>query len=176
VGSIRRTPPRAFQLAAMLAAAALAIPQLADARATSSSGGGTTPAAPTGLTASKATTNTAPALWWNAVTGAANYRVYRDGTQVAKLTSRSFSDTGRSRAFSGAIELALQNGGVVGFQAAGPRALTDCNRMAYSIDDGIRNYQMRFYEEAPSQVSQCQSLLLSGASSLQSRLAAQWGG
>ena len=81
-----------------------------------------------------------------------------------------------SSAFSGAVKLAMQNGGVVGFQAAGPKALTDCNQMAYSIDDGINNYQMRFYEAAPSQVSQCASLLLSGGGNLQSRLAARWGG
>jgi len=81
-----------------------------------------------------------------------------------------------SSAFSGAVKLALQNGGVVGFQAAGPKILTDCNRMAYSLDDGMQNYGMRFYEAAPSQISTCSSLLLSGGNNLQSRLAARWGG
>jgi fibronectin type 3 domain-containing protein len=81
-----------------------------------------------------------------------------------------------SSAFSGVIKLALQNGGVVGFQAAGPKLLSDCNRMAYSLTDGIQNYQMRFYEAAPSQINQCSSLLLTGANSLQARLASTWGG
>ena len=81
-----------------------------------------------------------------------------------------------SSAFSGAIKLALQSGGVVGFQAAGPKILSDCTRMAYSLNDGILNYQMRFYEAAPSQVNSCSSLLLTGSGNLQSRLAAKWGG
>ncbi|MGZ4482351.1 MAG: hypothetical protein ACXVY5_09100, partial [Gaiellales bacterium] len=49
-------------------------------------------AAPSGLTAATPTRN-APALRWGAVTGAARYRVYRDGTRVAAVTSTGYTDT-----------------------------------------------------------------------------------
>ncbi|MDX6547285.1 MAG: large repetitive protein [Gaiellales bacterium] len=81
-----------------------------------------------------------------------------------------------SGAYAGAILLALQSGGVVGFQAAGPKLLSDCGRMGYSLNDAVQNYQMRFYEAAPSQVSLCSPLLLTDVNNLQSRLAARWGG
>ncbi|MGD9955680.1 MAG: hypothetical protein AB7V23_06405 [Candidatus Nanopelagicales bacterium] len=50
------------------------------------------PAAPTGLTVTPG--NASNALTWTAVTGAASYRVYRNGTQVGTSATASYSDTG----------------------------------------------------------------------------------
>lgn len=49
------------------------------------------PAAPTGLTAVSPTK--APALSWNAATGATGYSVYRDGTHIATVTGTTYIDT-----------------------------------------------------------------------------------
>lgn len=53
----------------------------------------TAPAAPTGLAAPSPTK--APALTWNAVSGATQYKVYRDGgsTPIATVTQPSYTDT-----------------------------------------------------------------------------------
>ncbi len=50
------------------------------------------PAAPTGLVVTPG--NASNALTWTAVTGAASYRVYRNGTQVGTPATTSYSDTG----------------------------------------------------------------------------------
>ncbi|MGI5480340.1 chitinase [Streptomyces lavendofoliae] len=52
-----------------------------------------TPAAPTGLTAGRATATTAP-LTWSPVTGATSYHVYRGGTRVLTTTGPSATVTG----------------------------------------------------------------------------------
>ena len=49
--------------------------------------------APTGLTVT-GTTDTTVSLSWKAVAGAAAYAVHRDGTQVGRTTSTSYTDTG----------------------------------------------------------------------------------
>jgi hypothetical protein len=49
--------------------------------------------APTGVTVT-GTTNTSVSLSWNAVSGAASYNVYRNGTKVGAPTSMSYTDTG----------------------------------------------------------------------------------
>ncbi|MFJ6550736.1 PHB depolymerase family esterase [Streptomyces luteogriseus] len=49
--------------------------------------------APTGLTVT-GTTDTTVSLSWQAVAGAASYAVRRDGTQVGRTTSVSYTDTG----------------------------------------------------------------------------------
>jgi len=51
----------------------------------------TAPAAPTGLAAASPTK--APALSWNAVTGATGYSVYRDGAALATTTGTTYTDT-----------------------------------------------------------------------------------
>lgn len=60
-----------------------------------SGGGGSTIAAPTGVTASGATTSSM-VIGWNAVSGASGYHVYRNGSRVtsSKVTSTSFTDSG----------------------------------------------------------------------------------
>lgn len=50
------------------------------------------PSAPTGLSALTPTSN-APALTWNPVTGAVNYRVFRNGTQIATTVNPNFVDS-----------------------------------------------------------------------------------
>ncbi|MFJ8977817.1 PHB depolymerase family esterase [Streptomyces sp. NPDC102282] len=56
-------------------------------------GGGDGLPAPAGLKVTGVTDSTA-SLTWNAVTGAASYAVYRDGTKVTTTASASFTDTG----------------------------------------------------------------------------------
>ncbi|MCX3061588.1 extracellular catalytic domain type 1 short-chain-length polyhydroxyalkanoate depolymerase [Streptomyces beihaiensis] len=57
-------------------------------------GGGTSPLpAPTNLTVT-GTTDTSAALSWSAVSGAASYDLYRDGTKVGSTTSTGYTDTG----------------------------------------------------------------------------------
>jgi len=81
---------------------------LADVNATSrywhyydpTGGGGdtTAPTAPSGLVSSGHTTNTV-ALAWDAATdnvGVTGYQLYRDGTQIADQTGRTYSDSGLS--------------------------------------------------------------------------------
>lgn len=58
----------------------------------SGSGGGSLPA-PTGL-ATGAVTDTSVALTWNAVSGAADYAVFRDGSPVGTASGTSYTDTG----------------------------------------------------------------------------------
>jgi chitinase len=53
----------------------------------------TVPGAPAGLTVS-GTTSSSVSLSWNAVTGAASYNVYRDGTKVTSVTGTSATVSG----------------------------------------------------------------------------------
>ncbi|MFR9797404.1 PHB depolymerase family esterase [Streptomyces sp. MS06] len=63
-------------------------------------GGGTsTLPAPTGLTVTGTTDNTAT-LGWTAVSGAASYDVYRDGTKVGSTSSTGYTDSGLTSATS----------------------------------------------------------------------------
>ncbi len=71
---------------------------------TSTGGGGDTvaPTAPTGLAAGSATSTTIP-LTWSASTdnvGVTGYQVFRGTTQVATVTTRSYTDTGLAAATS----------------------------------------------------------------------------
>lgn len=50
-------------------------------------------AAPTGLAAGTVTSSTVP-LTWGAVSGAASYKVYRNGTIVSSPTTNSYTDSG----------------------------------------------------------------------------------
>jgi Beta-galactosidase len=71
-----------------------------------------------------------------------------------------------------AIQDALNNGGIVGFQS--DAAVTTCQQLAYAIDEGLNTYNMRFFEQ-PSSVS-CPTQLYSGTGNLQDRMAARFGG
>ncbi len=122
MGSIRRTPPRASFLAAVLAAVVLVLPQVADARVTSTSTGASAPAAPTGLTAGRTPTSIAPALSWNASSGAIGYRVYRNGSQVAKVTTPTYSDSGLT--VSGSYRYAVRSLSQSGLLSSASSAVT----------------------------------------------------
>jgi poly(3-hydroxybutyrate) depolymerase len=71
-----------------------AIKAMVDQLSSGGSGGGTLPA-PTGVTASGATSSSMT-IGWNAVTDAASYNVYRNGARsnTAPVTSTTFTDTG----------------------------------------------------------------------------------
>ncbi|MEU9089376.1 PHB depolymerase family esterase [Streptomyces sp. NPDC048428] len=56
-------------------------------------GGGDQLPAPTGVTVTGTTVNTA-SLSWNAVAGAASYAVHRNGTKIASPTATTYTDTG----------------------------------------------------------------------------------
>lgn len=88
------------------------------------------PSAPTGLRVSGVTTSTV-ALAWNASTddtGVTGYRVFRDGAQVAQVTTTSFTDTGLAagtahvyavRAVDAAGNVSATSGTVTGTTAPG---------------------------------------------------------
>jgi feruloyl esterase len=92
------------------------------------SGGGApgAPAAPTGL-AVTATTSSSVSLSWTAVSGAAGYHVYRDGTRVtgSAVTTTSYVDSGLASAttYSYAVS-AVSSGGVEGARSAAVSATT----------------------------------------------------
>jgi poly(3-hydroxybutyrate) depolymerase len=90
------------------------------------SGGGGTLAAPTSVTASNATESTMT-IAWDAVSGAAGYHVYRNGTQVdtSLITAISYVDTGLSSATSYAWSVAaVDSSGAVGSLSAAVTAST----------------------------------------------------
>lgn len=75
---------------------------------TSTPGGGSPPAAPTGLTAGTATSNSVP-LSWAAVSGATSYKVYRDGTAVAAPTGTTYTATGLSSSTTYSFQVSAVN-------------------------------------------------------------------
>jgi poly(hydroxyalkanoate) depolymerase family esterase len=82
--------------------------------------------APTGLAVGTVTSSSV-ALSWNAVSGAASYDVYRNGTQVntAAVTGTSYTDTGLSTGKSYSYTVAAVDGtGKVGAQSASVTATT----------------------------------------------------
>ncbi|MEV5926590.1 chitinase [Streptomyces cellulosae] len=68
----------------------------------------TVPATPTGLTVS-GTTASSVTLTWNAVSGAAGYTVYRDGTRVTAVTGTSATVTGLAASTSYSFQVAATN-------------------------------------------------------------------
>ncbi|OIK02195.1 extracellular catalytic domain type 1 short-chain-length polyhydroxyalkanoate depolymerase [Streptomyces monashensis] len=77
------------------------------------SGSGSLPA-PSGVTVT-GTTDTGASLSWNAVSGAASYDVYRDGTKAGSVTGTSYTDTGLSAGTSYRYTVAaVDSAGVVG--------------------------------------------------------------
>ncbi|GAB7184892.1 hypothetical protein ATKI12_4723 [Kitasatospora sp. Ki12] len=88
--------------------------------------GPTTPGlpAPSGLTATPAGAGSVT-LGWQAVSGAASYRVYRDGTQVGSTTDPSFTDTGLAAGTTyGYGVAAVDTTGAVGARSATVTATT----------------------------------------------------
>ncbi|MFF8941762.1 PHB depolymerase family esterase [Streptomyces sp. NPDC014864] len=86
-------------------------------------GSGSLPA-PTGLTVT-GTTDTSVSLSWNAVGGAASYRVYRGNTQVGAPTGTSFTDTGLSAGTTYSYTVAAVDGpGSAGAASAAVQATT----------------------------------------------------
>lgn len=90
-----------------------------------SGGGGTgTLPAPTGLTVG-ATTATTVALSWTPVTGAASYKVLRNGTAAGSPTSASFTDSGLTAGTSYTYTVqAVDSGGAAGPASAPVTATT----------------------------------------------------
>jgi hypothetical protein len=75
-----------------------------------------------------------------------------------------------------AITIALQNGGVVGFQTAGYGTINSAAEMQEVINDGITNYNMRFLETTPEAMDAFPDLLLNGPNNAQDQLRARFGG
>ncbi|MER7766667.1 PHB depolymerase family esterase [Kitasatospora sp. NPDC096140] len=83
--------------------------------------------APIGLTASPAGANSIT-LGWQAVSGAASYRVYRDGSQVAGTDGPSFTDTGLAAGTTyGYAVAAVDATGTVGARSTAVTATTSGN-------------------------------------------------
>ncbi|MEV0096876.1 PHB depolymerase family esterase [Streptomyces sp. NPDC050738] len=90
---------------------------------TSTDGGGSLPA-PTGLAAT-ASTGTSVSLSWNAVAGAASYRVHRGGTEVGSPTATTFTDSGLASGTTYSYTVAAVDGsGAVGAPSAAVQAAT----------------------------------------------------
>ncbi|AVH55289.1 MULTISPECIES: extracellular catalytic domain type 1 short-chain-length polyhydroxyalkanoate depolymerase [Streptomyces] len=86
-------------------------------------GGGTLPA-PSGLTVT-ATTDSSVSLTWNAVDGAASYRVYRGGSQAGTPSAASFTDTGLAPGTTYSYTVAAVDGsGQAGASSAAVQAAT----------------------------------------------------
>ncbi|WP_037863851.1 alpha/beta hydrolase family esterase [Streptomyces sp. NRRL S-340] len=89
----------------------------------SSGGEGSLPA-PSGVSVTS-TTDTGTSLSWNAVSGAASYNVYRNGTEVASPTATSYTDTGLSAGTSYSYTVAaVDSAGAVGTASAPVTATT----------------------------------------------------
>ncbi len=74
------------------------------------------------------------------------------------------------------ITIALQQGGVVGFQTAGNGTLNTAAGMQEVIDDGITNYNMRFLETQPETIDLFPGQLLTNPDSAEARLRSRFGG
>ncbi|MFB8771719.1 extracellular catalytic domain type 1 short-chain-length polyhydroxyalkanoate depolymerase [Streptomyces broussonetiae] len=80
--------------------------------------------APTGLTVTAAT-DSSVGLRWNAVSGAASYRVFRDGAKVAITTSTTYTDTGLATGTAyGYTVAAVDSSGATGATGAAVTATT----------------------------------------------------
>ncbi|MEU0601810.1 PHB depolymerase family esterase [Streptomyces sp. NPDC006393] len=89
----------------------------------SQGGPGSLPA-PSGLTVT-GTTDTGASLTWNAVSGAASYNVYRNGTKAGSATGTTYTDTGLSAATSYRYTVAaVDSSGAVGASSSPVTATT----------------------------------------------------
>ena len=74
------------------------------------------------------------------------------------------------------MQVALRNGGIVGFQTAGNGILNTAAKMREVISDGISNYNMRFLETSPEAVDAFPDPLLTNGDSAQNQLLQRFGG
>ncbi|MET9269639.1 cellulose binding domain-containing protein [Kribbella sp. NPDC003557] len=74
----------------------------------SGGGGGTVPAAPTGL--SGTSTASSVSLTWSAASGATSYNVYRNGTKVGSPTGTSYTDSGLTANTTYSYQVSASNG------------------------------------------------------------------
>jgi hypothetical protein len=70
-------------------------------------GGGTVPGAPGGLTGTS--TSSSVSLSWSAVSGAASYNVYRNGTKVGSPSGTSYTDTGLTASTAYSYQVSASN-------------------------------------------------------------------
>ena len=80
-----------------------------------------------------------------------------------------------SAAAAQTLQVALQNGGVVGFQTAGNGILNTAAKVREVIADGVSNYNMRFLETSPEVVDAYPDLLLTNSDSAQNQLFQRFG-
>jgi fibronectin type 3 domain-containing protein len=73
------------------------------------------------------------------------------------------------------IRLALQNGGIIGFQSPGSGVIDTAAKVQAMVDDGIDNYNMRFLETASETIESYASILIGSPPSAQGRLQARFG-
>ena len=100
-------------------------------------GGGTLPA-PTGLAVGSTTSNSVT-LSWSSVSGAAGYRVYRDGALESSPTSTTATDTGLVAGTTYAYMVAaVDSGGVEGARSA-PVSATTSGTVAACFTDNNYN-------------------------------------
>jgi poly(3-hydroxybutyrate) depolymerase len=106
------------------------------------------PPAPTGLSVT-GTTNTSVSLSWNAVSGAASYNVYRNGTKVntSAVTGTSYTDTGltASTAYSYTVA-AVDSSGTVGAQSAAVNATTTATPQCFTDNNYNQTVAGRAYQ------------------------------
>ncbi|WP_371483899.1 PHB depolymerase family esterase [Kitasatospora sp. NBC_00315] len=95
-----------------------------DAPAGGGTGGGTGLPAPTGLGVT-GTTDTTVSLSWSAVTGAASYDVYRNGSRAGSTTATGYTDSGLATATAyGYTVVAVDSAGSAGAASAAVTATT----------------------------------------------------
>jgi len=73
------------------------------------------------------------------------------------------------------IVIALQHGGIIGFQSPGSGIIDTPAKVQAMVDDGIDNYNMRFLETASETIDAYDGILISNAGSAQARLQARFG-
>ncbi|MDX6591717.1 MAG: hypothetical protein QOJ13_913 [Gaiellales bacterium] len=73
------------------------------------------------------------------------------------------------------IRIALQNGGIVGFQSPGAGIIDSSAKVQAMVDDGIDNYNMRFLETASETIDAYDPILISNPGSAQARLQLRFG-
>jgi poly(hydroxyalkanoate) depolymerase family esterase len=104
--------------------------------------------APTGLAVSS-TTNSSVSLTWNAVSGAASYQVFRNGTQVntSPVTATAYTDTGLTASTSYSYTVAsVDSSGNVGPQSASVNATTSAPSQCFTDNNYNQTVAGRAYQ------------------------------
>ncbi len=107
-----------------------------------------------------------PARLWSMTTNL-QPKVYADGT----LGPYSAWSTHAHQAIRNAIDA----GGRIGFQTAGPTIINSAAKMQAAIDEGIDTYGARFLEVAPEMVDRYGGMLLTDPDNAQARMEAIYG-